>query len=204
MGVRFLNKFNKVKLRILPNFLILIVLFLLLLINSFSKNTFSVAEKNKEITRETKVSTASDIPTSSSTPTLTPTLTPTPTEIIQSSNSQSLLNAVNAFRSKNGLGQLSSNSTLCSIAQNRVNENAALGRLDDHAGFDKYFKGQTEFKGVGENLHWATYSETGAEIVENGWAKSTGHLANMLDPKWQYGCGRQTGRYFASFIFASK
>ena len=187
---------------------------MLLLIASFSKNTFSVFKSNKEIAQETnKTSSSINILAPSSKPTFTPTPTPTKTPLpspiptpvtIQPSNSQDLLSAVNSFRNKNGLGRLSSSNTLCSIAQNRVNENAALGQLDDHAGFDKYFKGQTEFKGMGENLHWATYRETAEEIIENGWANSPGHKANMLDSKWQYGCGELAGTYFSSFIFASK
>ena len=115
-----------------------------------------------------------------------------------------LLNAVNAFRSTNGISSLSLSNSLCQIAEKRFGELISQGSLDNHAGFDKYFKGQTEFKSMGENLHWATYSETAGEIIENGWVKSPEHLANMLDPKWQYGCGGQAGTYFASFIFASK
>lgn len=208
-----------------PSSLILIVFLFLLLIASFSKNTFSIANINKEIRRESKTNTALNILIPTIAPTIAPssipiktpplspipvpkiTLTSAPTPIsviIKQSNSQGLLSAVNAFRSKNGLGALSSDSILCSIAQSRANENAALGSLDNHAGFDNYFKGQTEFKGMGENLHWATYSETATEIVENGWAKSSGHRENMLNSKWQYGCGGQAGTYFAFFIFASK
>lgn len=198
---KLLNKFKINKLKIKPSSLILIVFFLLLLIVSYSKNIFSVSKINKET--PTPVKTTLLTPTSVPKTTLTPTPVPI-SVIVQPSNLQDLLSAVNVFRSKNGLGQLLSDSTLCLIAQNRVNENAVLGSLDDHAGFDKYFKGQTDFKSMGENLHWATYSETATEIVENGWAKSSGHLANMLDPKWQYGCGGQAGSYFASFIFASK
>ena len=212
---RLLNKFKNNKLKIGPSSLILVVFLSLLLIASYLMNTFSVVKINKEIAQETKTNTTSNIPASivtltsipspSPTPTKIPLSNPTPTPvIIQPSNSQDLLSAVNAFRSKNGLGHLSSDSNLCSIAQNRINENVALGSLDNHAGFDKYFKGQTEFKGMGENLHWATYSETAGEIVENGWANSPEHKANMLDSKWQYGCGGQAGTYFASFLFASK
>lgn len=207
-----INKFNKNTLKIKPSSLILIVFLLLIIIGYSSKN---ISKINKEIAQETKPNTTSNIPTSIVAPSSIPSPSPTPTKIplsnptstpviIQSSNSQDLLIAVNTFRSKNGLGQLSSNNSLCSIAQSRVRENATLGQLDNHAGFDKYFKGQTEFKSMGENLHWATYSETAAEIVENGWADSPGHRVNMLDFKWQYGCGEQKGSYFASFIFASK
>jgi len=207
-----INKFNKNTLKIKPSSLILVVLPFLLLIASFSKNTFSVIKINKEIAQGTRASTALNIPTptvvSTTRPTQTPTKIPLPTpfqtQAAQPSNNQDLSSAVNAFRSKNGLGALLSDNTLCSIAQNRINENAALGQLDNHAGLDKYFRGQAEFKSMGENLHWATYSETATEIVENGWAKSPGHLANMLDSKWQYGCGGQAGSYFASFIFGSK
>ncbi len=217
-----LNKYKTIKLRVVPSSLILIAFLLFILIVSFSKNTLSVSKINKKISKENKISKTLNTPTTTSiptpsltlapsstvTPTQAPTKIPLPTsfdvQAVQSSGNQDLLSAVNAFRSKNGLGALSSNSTLCSIAQSRVSENATLGQLDNHAGFEKYFKGQAEFKGMGENLHWATYTETPTEIVENGWANSPGHKTNMLDSKWQYGCGGQAGSYYASFIFATK
>ena len=133
---------------------------------------------------------------------------PTPPESKTASNvsqgGSSLLAVVNKFRNDNGVAFLNLSESLCRISEKRLEELIVQGNLDNHAGFDKYFKGQTEFKGMGENLHWANYSETAAEVVENGWEKSPGHLANMLDSKWQYGCGRQAGTYFASFIFGSK
>src|SRR3989344_5624394 len=133
---------------------------------------------------------------------------PTPPESKTVSNvsqgGSSLLAAVNKFRNDNGVAFLNLSESLCRISEKRLEELIVQGNLDNHAGFDKYFKGQTEFKGMGENLHWANYSETAAEVVENGWEKSPGHLANMLDSKWQYGCGRQAGTYFATFIFGSK
>lgn len=155
-----------------------------------------IVERKKEVSQ----SAASNLDTTISSP------DPSPTTAVTnvSQDNEGLLNAVNRFRSANGISSLSSSGTLCQIAEKRLTELIGQGSLDSHAGFDKYFKGQTEFKGMGENLHWATYSETGAEIVENGWAKSPGHLANILDSKWQYGCGGQAGSHFASFIFASK
>jgi len=155
-----------------------------------------IVEKKEEVSQ----SAASNLNTTISSP------SPSPNTVVTnvSQGNGGLLNAVNRFRSTNGISSLSSSGALCQIVEKRLGELIANGSLDNHAGFDPYFKGQTEFKSMGENLHWATYSETAAEVVENGWAKSPGHLVNMLDSKWQYGCGGQAGSYFASFIFASK
>lgn len=153
---------------------------------------------------ERKEGASQSITSNSSNTVFSPTPAESETVLDVSRGDLGLLAAVNKFRSVNGVSSLESSVNLCQVAEKRLEELIANGNLDNHAGFDKYFKGQTEFKGMGENLHWASYSETAAEIVENGWKKSPGHLANMLDSKWQYGCGGQAGTYFATFIFGSK
>ena len=153
---------------------------------------------------EGKEGVSQSVNSNSSSAVSSPTLAESKTVLDVSQGDSDLLSAINKFRNANGVSSLGSSTNLCQVAEKRLEELIANGSLDNHAGFDKYFKGQTEFKGMGENLHWANYSETAAEVVENGWEKSPGHLANMLDSKWQYGCGRQAGTYFATFIFGSK
>ncbi len=161
-------------------------------------------------------------PTPTPTPTLIPTSAPTATPDIplptptaspvldkeesnsQSSGSSDLLNSVNNFRRSNGVSELSSSGTLCGISQNRLGELVSLGSLDSHAGFDKYFKGQSEFKSMGEVTFRSSTQRSPEYVVNEGWAKSEeGHKENILNTKWNYGCGATNG-YFAVFNLGRK
>lgn len=116
-----------------------------------------------------------------------------------------LLSSVNSFRSANGgLPGLNSSGSLCDIASKRLNELVSSGSLDSHAGFNKYFQRQSEFNAMGEVIFHSSNQTTPDYAVNEGWAKSTaGHRENMLDAKWNYGCGATNG-YFAVFNFGKK
>ena len=67
------------------------------------------------------------------------------------SSDSGLLSSVNSFRSANGgLPGLNSSGSLCDVASKRLSELLALGSLDSHAGFGKYFQGQSEFNAMGK------------------------------------------------------
>jgi len=123
---------------------------------------------------------------------------------VSSSSNSDLLLAVNAFRSSNGVASLNGSDSLCNIAGKRLSELIAVGNLDSHAGFNKYFSGQTEFNAMGEVIFQSSKPKPADYVVGQGWAKSTaGHRENMLDPKWNYGCGATNG-YFSVFNFGKK
>lgn len=115
-----------------------------------------------------------------------------------------LFEAMNNYRSSHNVSVLQKSDTLCSIAQNRANEQITNGGLDGHAGFEKYTKEQQEFSVMGEVLFGGAQPVYGVHIVEFGWDRSlTGHKEAIQDPSWQYGCGGIAG-YYAVFIFGTK
>lgn len=115
-----------------------------------------------------------------------------------------LFEAMNNYRKAHSVQTLTKSDLLCSIAQNRANEQLANGDLDNHAGFDKYAKNQEEFPRMGEVLFGGAQPQYGVHIVEYGWDRSlTGHREAIQNPAWNYGCGGIAG-YFAVFIFGAK
>ncbi|MBI4097656.1 MAG: hypothetical protein HY426_01315 [Candidatus Levybacteria bacterium] len=120
------------------------------------------------------------------------------------STSDELFEAMNNYRRAHNVQMLTKNETLCSIAQNRANEQLALGDLDNHEGFDKYAENQEEFYRMGEVLFGGVQPQYGVHIVEYGWDRSlTGHKEAIQNPSWNHGCGGIAG-YFAVFIFGTK
>lgn len=120
------------------------------------------------------------------------------------STENELFEAMNNYRKAHNVSILQKSDLLCSIAQNRANEQLANGELDSHAGFEKYAKEQNEFSTMGEVLFGGVQPQYGVHIVEYGWDRSlTGHREAIGDPSWQYGCGGIAG-YFAVFIFGTK
>lgn len=121
-----------------------------------------------------------------------------------STDNSGMLSSINSFRGANGIALLATSGTLCDIAGKRLNELIAIGALDNHAGFNKYFQGQKEFSGMGEVLFQSSNSTPPEFAVNEGWAKSKdGHRENMLNPKWNYGCGA-TNSHIAVFNFGKK
>ena len=117
---------------------------------------------------------------------------------------EELNEAMNVYRKANAVQTLTKNDLLCSIAQNRANEQLANGDLDNHAGFNKYAENQEEFSRMGEVLFGGAQPQYGVHIVEFGWNRSlTGHKEAIQNPDWNHGCGGIAG-YYAVFIFASK
>lgn len=120
------------------------------------------------------------------------------------STADELFSAMNDYRKSHAVQQVNKNDLLCSIAQNRANEQLANGKLDGHLGFGKYAKDQTEFSQMGEVLFGGVQPQYGVHIVEYGWDRSlTGHKEAIQDPSWNYGCGGIAG-YYAVFIFGTK
>jgi|GEM_PF-2523457 len=115
---------------------------------------------------------------------------------------QELFDAVNSYRRSHNLNTLTSNSTICDIAQKRAQEQLDNGALDNHAGFGKYGESQNEFSHLGEVLYGGQ-PLSGVHIVEFGWDRSlTGHREALQNPSWQIGCGGIAG-VFAAFVFAN-
>lgn len=119
------------------------------------------------------------------------------------STADELFNAMNIYRSAHNLPTLSKNDTLCSIAQNRANQQKEFGYLS-HDGFQEAGKSQNEFSDMTEVLFGGVQPVSGIHIIEWGWDKSlTGHHEAISNPKWHEGCGGIAG-YYAVFIFGSR
>lgn len=120
------------------------------------------------------------------------------------STADELFEAMNNYRKARNVQNLAKSDLLCSIAENRADEQLANGDLDNHAGFDKYAQNQNEFSRMGEVLFGGVQPQYGVHIIEYGWDRSlTGHKEAIQDPDWSHGCGGIAG-YFAVFIFGTK
>lgn len=120
------------------------------------------------------------------------------------STADELFVAMNDYRKAHNVQTLQKSDLLCSIAQNRANEQLANEELDNHAGFDKYAQNQNEFTRIGEVLFGGGQPQYGVHIIEYGWDRSlTGHREAIQNPVWSHGCGGIAG-YFAVFIFGTK
>ena len=120
------------------------------------------------------------------------------------SSADELFEAMNNYRTSHNVQILQKSDLLCSIAEKRANEQKSNGKLDGHAGFEKYAKDQQEFSTMGEVLFGGAQPQYGVHIVEYGWDRSlTGHREAIQNPSWQYGCGGIAG-YYAVFIFGAK
>lgn len=102
---------------------------------------------------------------------------------------QSILQALNDYRGKNGAGALSVDSKLQDYAQSRANHLKNLGKLDKHAGH-KEFMGNNGFEKLGfdavaENQSWNFRGEA-KELVESFYGRSSGHNKNQLSPEYTH------------------
>lgn len=115
-----------------------------------------------------------------------------------------LLTVVNSFRNANGVSPLNISESLCKIAEKRLTELITKGSLDSHVGFNKFFSSQTEFSAMGEVIFQSSSKQPAEYAVNEGWAKSTaGHRGNLLDSRWNFGCGTTNG-YFSVFNLGKK
>lgn len=120
------------------------------------------------------------------------------------STSDELFTAMNNYRRAHSIPEVAKHDTLCSIAQKRADEQQALGKIDDHAGFTKYAQEQRDFSYLTEVLFGGAQPQSGVHIVEFGWDQSlTGHREAIQDRTMTHGCGGIAG-YFAVFIFGVK
>jgi hypothetical protein len=145
-------------------------------------------------------------PTHTIIPSPFPSIVPTNVPIIPSPRITALddLNtAVNTFRNMHEVSQLRLDSSLCVIAQSRLEELHARNDLDHHEGFQKYFDMQSLFNRMGETIYQSSDFQSNTSIVENGWANSSGHRQTLLDSTFRFGCGARDA-HFAVFIIAAQ
>ncbi len=129
----------------------------------------------------------------SPTPTPKPTQTPVPTstpvvvalEVPQVEEtkvvSNSLMNAVNQWRSERGIAHMIETHELCSLVETRIDELVSLGNLDGHAGFNKYTNASSlsamGLSGIAENIAMGTDNPN--DVVRM-WENSDAHREQLL------------------------
>ncbi len=103
---------------------------------------------------------------------------------------EDLWSAVQTYRRAHGLPEFQQSNQLCTVASIRVNEQLALGRLDNHDGFDaradQFFEDNPTWTSINENL--AAGYETAVQAVEWGWDQSLGHKALIQSREFPYAC----------------
>lgn len=150
-------------------------------------------------------------PIVASAPVIYPTYTPAPTPasspvIVKATvvlDGGRLFNEVNAYRSKNGLSQLSWYHPLCEYAKVRSNTASSDWSHDGYISDSKttlYTEVCPLCGKTGENL--ARGYETEA-IALKAWIGSPGHKAN-LDGDWDWGCAMYYGNDVTAMLFGKK
>lgn len=123
------------------------------------------------------------------------------------SSAQSILDALNAYRQKNGRGILSFDGKLQSFAQDRANLFGQQGSLDNHAGFQDYINNQDGFTKlgfwkVGEN---SSYNHAGdaTSLIENAYGQSSAHNENQLNSEWTH-VGIGVSGVYTNLVFGGR
>lgn len=101
-----------------------------------------------------------------------------------------VLQALNAYRSAKGSGQLSWDDKLAVYAQQRADYFKSISNVDGHSGFNNYLEnedgfGKLGFMRLGENSYYGG-ALTGTHLIEWVFSQSPGHDANQLDTGWSH------------------
>ncbi|MEN9408010.1 MAG: hypothetical protein RLZZ455_1226 [Candidatus Parcubacteria bacterium] len=103
---------------------------------------------------------------------------------------QEILQALNAYRVRHGVGQLSWDPGLGSFAQGRADVFHRNGSTDAHAGFSDYMNNQDGFKkagfmALGENSSYGYHIEA-VHLIEWVYAGDAPHNNNQLSADWTH------------------
>ena len=126
----------------------------------------------------------------------------------QTSNSyvDEVLRLVNIERTKNGLSELTTNTTLQQAAQQRAIEIKSVfshTRPDGTSCFTALDDFNISYRAAGENI---AYGQKTPEEVVQGWMNSEGHRANILSSKFGkigIGCYSSNGTYYWTQLFTN-
>ena len=121
-------------------------------------------------------------------------------------NAQTVLQALNDYRSKNGIGKLSRDNKLQSYAQTRADYLKSLGKLDKHAGHKEFMKNNgfniLGFNAIAENQSW-NYKGSVEGLIESLYGKSSGHNKNQLNPEYTH-VGIGINGAFTNLVFGGR
>lgn len=104
--------------------------------------------------------------------------------------SQEIVDALNAYRKTQGMGELTVDSKLTEYAQSRADFFKAQKTTDAHAGFSAYLDNEDGFNKLGfsklgENSYYGG-PLFGVHLIEWVFGASPEHNANQLDGSWNY------------------
>jgi uncharacterized protein YkwD len=110
---------------------------------------------------------------------------------------EDLWQAVNKYRREHGVPELKLKGSLCELSSRRLGELLALGSLDNHEGFERYFENRQVtslgITNVAENL---ASGYPGAWETVMGWDSSPGHKTFLLaDGAYIWGCASANQGY---------
>jgi uncharacterized protein YkwD len=121
-------------------------------------------------------------------------------------SAESVSNALNAYRGKNGAGNLSIDPTLQSYAQSRANYLKSIGKLDKHAGHQAFMQedgfSKLGFNAVAENQSY-NYKGDARGLIEDFYGKSAGHNKNQLNPEYTH-VGIGINGPFTNIVFGGR
>jgi len=133
-------------------------------------------------------STPAPTPKSSVKPSLIPKPSATPSAT-SGLTTQSILNALNSYRSKNGVGNLQIDTKLQEYAQSRADYLKSIGKLDNHAKHKEFMAndgfGKLGFNAIAENQGY-NYKGDAKGLIESFYGKSSGHNKNQLNSEYTH------------------
>jgi uncharacterized protein YkwD len=106
----------------------------------------------------------------------------------KTSTPRELFDALNQYRSVHGKSTLAWNDKLAQLAQYRAEQQAKLGKGDEHAGLNEYFANKDNFKAIGfshiaENSSYG-FQLSGVHLIEWMYAADAPHNNNQLSSSW--------------------
>ena len=190
---------------------LLIFLLIFISLRSYSLEYYASLENEDNVYPTIAVFLLAPTQTPTPSPTLTPApiiyFTPTPTEPWgiakqidehtwtmkigtdeRMATPQEIVEALNNYRERRGVGRLGWNERLAEYAQIRADYFAQAEKLDGHAGFNDFLKNQDgynklRFRWVGENSSIG-YSLLGVHLIEWVYAGDKPHDDNQVSPRW--------------------
>lgn len=108
-------------------------------------------------------------------------------------SAQDVVNALNSYRGEHGKANLTVDTALSSLAQERANLFATNGSLDSHVGFRSYMDNggfdKSGFNSLGENSAMLSGPMNGDKIVRQIFGADSAHDGNQLDNWTHIGVG---------------
>ena len=174
-----------------------------------SRPSFSFFPDPEETPKPSKTPRPSRTPRATSTPKPSATVKSSP--VVQGTQTsgittQSVLAALNNYRSKNGAGNLQIDSKLQEYAQSRANHLKSIGKLDKHAGHKEFMAsdgfGKLGFNAIAENQGY-NYKGDAKGLIESFYGKSSGHNKNQLNPEYTH-VGIGINGPFTNLVFGGR